>query len=191
MFEVATAILKVPRSVQGIIAEAGCYKGGSTAKLSLLARLTGRRLVAYDSFEGLPDNDESGQTSILGETATFARGAYKGTYDEVVGNVGRCGDASVCRFAKGWFEDTMPHDSEPVVVAFVDVDLTTSTRTCLKYLFPRLARGGVLFSQDGHLPMVIDVLDDDAFWEREMGRAKPPMVGLRTRKLVQIRNDSR
>jgi len=59
----------------------------------------------------------------------------------------------------------MPTFDQSVIVAYIDVDLANSTRTCLKYLFPRLVRGGVIFSQDGHLPLVIDVMADANFWQ--------------------------
>jgi len=48
---VARMVLRVPPEVEGVIVEAGCYKGGSTAKLSVVAKLADRRLVAFDPFE--------------------------------------------------------------------------------------------------------------------------------------------
>ena len=39
---------------EGEIIECGCYAGGSSAKLSLLAKILDRRLTIFDSFEGLP-----------------------------------------------------------------------------------------------------------------------------------------
>jgi O-methyltransferase len=45
----------------------------------------------------------------------------------------------------------------------------------------------VLLSQDGHLPLVISVFDDDIFWEREVGCQKPIIEGLGKRKLLRIR----
>ncbi len=186
MIAVATAILKVPRSVDGVIVEAGCYKGGSTAKISKIAKLTGRKFEAYDSFEGLPDNDESGQRTRKGETADFARGRYRGAYEEVESNLRRFGDLPSCELIKGWFDDSMPARTTPIVAAFIDVDLVSSTRTCLRCLYPRLQPGCSLFSQDGHLPLIVELLDDDRFWEVEVGCAKPRMVGLNEAKLVEI-----
>lgn len=43
-----------------------------------------------------------------------------------------------------------------------------------------------MFSQDGHLPWVIKVLDDDDFWQKEIRSNKPSMEDLRKRKLVAI-----
>jgi O-methyltransferase len=186
MIAVATAILKVPRSVDGVIVEAGCYKGGSTTKFSKVAKLTGRKIEAYDSFEGLPDNDESGQQTSQGETADFTRGRYRGAYEEVESNLRRFGDLPSCELIKGWFDETMPGRTAPIVAAFIDVDLVSSTRTCLRYLYPRLQPGCSLFSQDGHLPLIVELLDDERFWQVEVGCPKPRMVGLNTSKLVEI-----
>jgi O-methyltransferase len=180
------AILSIPPSVTGCVVEAGCYKGGSTAKFSLATRFAGRRLVVFDSFEGLPDNEERHDATIFGETPGFEAGKYMGTLDEVRSNIARFGAPEVCEFRKGWFSDTMPSFNEPVTTAFIDVDLVESTRTCLRYLYPLLVPGGVLFSQDGHLPLIIELLRDESFWRDDIGVAPPPMTGLGARKLVGI-----
>lgn len=186
MARIISAILSTPPSVRGAIVEAGCFKGGSTAKLSLAARLAGRRLIVFDSFAGLPDHDEQHGRTIFGDQTNFYSGRYEGRLEEVQANVGRYGAADVCEWKAGWFEDTMPGFAEPVAVAFIDVDLASSTRTCLKHLYPRLVPGGSVFSHDGHLPLVLDVLRDDAFWRSELGVERPPIPGLGRQKLLQI-----
>ena len=186
---VATALLSMPTSSPGCVVEAGCFKGGSTAKLSLAAKLANRELVAFDSFEGLPKNDERHGTSIHGETPNFSEGRYLGTLDEVKASVASHGDIARCQFIKGWFNETMPLFKQGVAVAFLDVDLASSTRTALANLYPLVVPGGCIFSQDGHLPLVIDVLKDDQFWRQEVQYPKPLMEGLGTQKLVRIRKD--
>jgi O-methyltransferase len=176
----------MPREATGVIVEAGCYKGGSTAKLSLIAKLLNRELVAFDSFEGLPDNDERHGRSMDGMVADFYAGAYEGSLAEVRDTVRRYGSLPNTRFVKGWFSDTMVSFAEPVVGGFIDVDLVSSTRDCLKYLAPRLVPGAAIYSQDGHLPLVIEALASDEFWSREVGVPKPRMQGLGSRKLVRI-----
>lgn len=187
MFSFITAVLNTPAGVAGCVVEAGCCKGGSTAKFSLAARLAGRRLFVFDSFEGLPDNDEAHGTTLLGETPDFSRGRYMGTLEEVRRNVGEHGAPEVCEFVRGWFDETMPGFTEPVAAAYLDVDLVMSTRTCLKHLYPLLSPGGYLFSQDGHLPLVVDLLRDERFWEEEVGHPRPRFEGLGARKLVWAR----
>ena len=181
-----SALLSAPSTRKGCFVEAGCFKGGSTAKFSLAAKLAKRRLFVFDSFEGLPDNDEEHGRTIYGETPGFQKGRYRGALDEVKDNVGRFGAIEQCEFIKGWFDNTMPGFREPIVVAYIDVDLVSSTKTCVKYLFPLIQPGGVLISQDGHLPLIIELLDDDSFWTKEIGCAKPEMLGLGKQKLVTI-----
>jgi len=186
MLEVASATLRVPSGISGVIIEAGCFKGGSTAKLSLVAKLANRRLIAFDSFEGLPQNTESNQRSIYGEVPNFERGKYCGEFEEVLASVTRFGDISRCTLVKGWFEETMAQFSEPVICGYMDVDLTSSTRTCLRYLLPHVQPGSSLYSQDGHLPLIINLLSDEEFWSQELNRSKPWIDGLGLRKLVRI-----
>jgi O-methyltransferase len=187
LLPVLTAILSTPQSTPGVVIEAGCFKGGSTAKLSLAAAAAGRQLFAFDSFQGIPDNDEVNQGNLDGgANVIFKSGDYCGTLDAVKRNIGTAGRLDVCSFMQGWFEETMPHFNKPVIAGYIDVDLASSTRTCLKYLYPLLVPGGSLFSQDGHLPLVVDVLKDEEFWREEVGFAKPPMAGLGTHKIVRI-----
>ena len=148
------AILAAPEAVQGCVVEAGTYKGGSAAKFSLAARRAHRRLVVFDSFEGIPQHNESHTKNILGWDVDFPPGSYAGSLEEVKRNIGLYGCLQVCDFVKGWFEETMTGFNEPIIAAYLDVDLASSTRTCLKYLYPLVAPGGVLYSQDGHLPLV-------------------------------------
>src|SRR5689334_7660006 len=48
---VVRAVLDVPSTIRGVVVEAGCFKGGSTAKLSIAAKMAGRQLMVFDSFE--------------------------------------------------------------------------------------------------------------------------------------------
>ena len=178
------AILTVPPDAEGCVVEAGAYKGGSTAKFSIAARLANRELVVFDSFEGIPDHDEPHDKNIFGGSVRFPEGSFRGTLEEVKANVARHGEIEVCSFVQGWFEETMPSFSRPIVAIYLDVDLAESTRVCLRHLYPLLAPGAVLYSQDGHLPLVIDVFNSSSFWQREVGCARPHVEGLGTRKLI-------
>lgn len=171
---------------EGVVVEAGAYKGSSSAKISWAAKLTGRKFYIFDSFKGLPQHNEIHGKNVFGGDAYFPPGSYAGSLDEVKNNIQNYGKIEVCEFIKGWFEDTMPNFKKPICTAYVDVDLESSTRTCLKYLYPLLVPSGVIFSQDGHLPWIIKVLDDDNFWQKEVYSNKPSIKDLRKRKLVAI-----
>jgi O-methyltransferase len=187
MLSFITTILATPREAPGCIVEAGCYKGGSTAKFSLAAKLAHRQLVVFDSFEGLPENQERHDRTIFGETPNFQKGRYSGSLNEVRSNVGDYGALDVCRFIKGWFDDTMPAFTEPIAAIYLDVDLVASTKTCLKYLYPLLSPGGYVYSQDGHLPLITQVLEDEEFWRTEVGYPRPSFAGIGAEKLVMAR----
>jgi O-methyltransferase len=182
-------ILLLPLEIKGCVVEAGSYKGGSSAKFSLAAKVANRELVIFDSFEGIPEHNESHEKSIFGAPVSFNKGSYYGSLEEVTSNITKYGKIEVCRFIKGWFEETMPYFKEPIALIYIDVDLASSTRTCLKYLYPLISPGGELFSQDGLLPLVIEVFDDDSFWEKEVDCKKPIIHGLREKKLIKIIKD--
>ncbi|NQT24368.1 class I SAM-dependent methyltransferase [candidate division KSB1 bacterium] len=180
-------ILSIPNGMKGVVVEAGCFKGSSTAKFSLAADLADRELVVCDSFEGIPENEEEHGRDIFGKSAGFAQGTYRGGLDEVKANVSQFGKISCCRFIKGWFDDTLPQFNEPVAAAYLDVDLVSSTKTCIQYFYPLLQSGGALFSQDGHLPLIIQLFQDKIFWQDEIGITVPMVYGLNQRKLIHIR----
>jgi O-methyltransferase len=168
--------------------EAGCFKGGSAAKASIVARLTRRVLFIFDSFDGLPGNDEDHCQNIFGEFIKnrFRQGNYRGEFEEVRNNIMRFGDIDACRFVQGWFEQTLPSFSEPIAALYLDVDLASSTKVCLKHLYPLIVPGGFLYSQDGDLPLVTEVFRDNKFWECEVGISKPAIRGLGQNKMLKI-----
>lgn len=134
--------------VPGDVVEFGCFKGGSTAKLSLACDVAGKRLRVFDSFEGLPEPAEWDAEHQIERVRTFRRGEYSGTLDEVRRNVRRYGRIQTCVFERGWFRDTLQRLTGPVAVAFVDVDLAQSTREVLAHVWPLLSPGGIVFLHD-------------------------------------------
>ena len=173
--------------VAGAIVEAGSFHGGSTTKLSLAAALCGRQLHVFDSFEGMPENSEAHGKSIYGREHHFPKGSHAVPFEEVKNNVARYGDASRAHYHKGFFSDTMLSFHEPVAAACVNVDLVQSTRDCFHYLYPLLPPGGIIISQDAHFPWIIELFNDNAFWEKEIGIAKPEIPGLGVLKFVTVR----
>jgi O-methyltransferase len=169
------------------VVEAGCGKGSSTAKLSLLVQRAGGRLIVFDSFRGIPENQEVHQ-HLDGRRIVFRPGAFTGRLESVRRTVERYGAIEVCEFKKGLFEETMVGFDLPIDLALLDVDLLSSTRTCLRALFPKLRAGGSVFTQDGHLTAIVELLEDARFWREEVGALRVPMIdGLGQKKLLEIR----
>lgn len=187
MLTIADAILAAGRRRSPVVVECGVGYGSSTAKLSVAVAAVGGHLNAFDSFSGMPANTET-HHHLDGRPAVFRRRAFRGRLARVKRVLGRWGEASVVTLHKGWFADTLPHHTPSCIdVAVLDVDLAASTRTCLRHLWPRLDPQGVLFTQDGHLREVVELLGDADFWWREIGAAPPAIPGLGRRKLLAIR----
>ena len=187
MIAITRQILDLGASVPGVIVEAGSFHGGSTAKLSLVAKLCDRSLDVFDSFAGMPENHEEHGKSIYGREHHFPKGSHAVPFEEVKNNVARYGAASHTRFHTGFFSDTMPSFREPVAAACVNVDLVQSTRDCFHNLYPLLSPGGIIISQDAHFPWIIELFESAAFWRDEIGIAKPAMPGLGTLKFVTVK----
>lgn len=190
MLAIADAILAVGRTRPPVVVECGVGYGASTAKLSVVVAAAGGRLHAFDSFQGMPANDEE-HHHLDGRPTAFRRRAFRGRLRRVERVLARWGESERVTLHKGWFVKTLPEQVPPQVdVAVLDVDLVSSTRTCLRHLFPRLAADGVLFSQDGHLRGVVALLADANFWRQEVGVAPPALPGLGREKLLVIRPKS-
>jgi O-methyltransferase len=163
MLEVILTILSLPEGHEGVILEAGVFKGGGTARLSWASSLKNRKLLAYDSFCGLPNHNESSPRLL------FPQGSYLGTKEEVSYNVKKYGHPKSVELIPGWFSDTLPHLHENVAVAFIDVDLASSTQECLQYIWPKLIRGGTLYSHDAHFTQVNQLFTNSDFWLKILG----------------------
>lgn len=176
----AGKILQIPKDLPGDLVECGCYKGGSAVNLSRLAAWTGRRLHVFDSFEGLPVPRQGDREHlVLSELQyhTYEGGAYAGSLDEVRENIRRYGVLDVCEFHKGYFNQTLPGFDAHLVFAYVDADLTSSVRDCLKYLWPLLQEGSYLFTDEAHHTEIASLFYDPGWWEREQHSAPPGLVG--------------
>lgn len=166
----------------GDLIECGCYAGGSSAKLSLVAKLLGRKLVIFDSFEGLPAVDQyflrDQHCRRNDEWVTdWTKGRYAARIDEVRHNIEQYGDLSVCSFIKGWFSETLTPDNLPdeLAFAFTDVDLANSARDCFTALWPILSNGGIYVTHDTAYIKVLLEMYNPVLW-REQFKSIPPIL---------------
>ena len=185
MLEVAAEILARRGRTGPTVVECGVAKGSSTAKLSLATRRAGGRLIAFDSFQGIPENDET-HRHLDGRRIVFRKGAFRGTLAGVSRTLEELGAPEVVELRKGLFEESLRSLEAPVDVAFVDVDLLASVRTCLAALWPRMSPDGVLFSHDGHLEAACRLIGSEGFWREEIGTEPPRVEGLGARRLLRL-----
>lgn len=173
-------ILSLPKSLAGDVIECGCFKGSSTIALSLACQLVGRRLVVCDSFEGLPPpkHDDVQHVSLAhGRFETYAAGEYAGGLEEVKDNVRRFGAIDACRFVKGYFEHSLPGVEGRFAMAFLDVDLHESLKTCLLHVWPRLEFGAYLYTHEATQLGYVQRFFDEAWWRTNLDQEAPGLVG--------------
>ena len=162
-------------------------KGASTAKLSAtLDSIGSGHLHVFDSFKGIPRNSERLE-NIDGRRLVFKEGAFLGRLASVKRVVSTYGAIDRCTFYKGVFADTVPQFKQSIDMVLLDVDLLSSTDTCIRGFFPMLKKHGVMLSQDGHIKQVVQMLSQRTYWEKEVGVSMPVIEGLGINKLLVIR----
>ena len=168
----AVKLSEIPPEVEGAVVECGCYLGGSTANLSLACDLVGRQLIVYDSFEGLPAPTPGDQYAKAEATGLLAADLAM-----VQENVRSLGAIDRCTFRKGWFSDTLPHHTEPMVLMFLDVDYQQSLDDCIRYLWPKLTDEGYVFIDEYVLPDYCALFWSERYWRTRFDRHPPGLIG--------------
>ena len=175
---IADSILRIPLSLRGDIIECGTYKGGGTCKLSIVAKLTGRRLFACDSFVGLPEPKPFDKIHVHcdGTRETYQRGDYSASVDEVCANLEKYGEPDVVTLVPGWFQETLPLlKQKRFVLVFIDVDLYESIICCIENLWPVLQKGCRFFTHEAQSMLTVKAFQDMEFWKVRMGMNTPPI----------------
>ena len=166
---------------QGAVVECGCFNGGSTAKLSIVANLTQRAMGVFDSFEGLPESTPDDAIDVHVRRANqrpWRPGEYAAPLDVVQATVRDYGEIDACTFVKGWYQDTLNSSlPERIAFAFTDVDLPSSARECLLHIWPRLVDGGVFFSHDVAFVKVLLTLNEERLWKDILHEHPPVFFG--------------
>lgn len=163
-------------------AECGVYQGHSMAACMNLANQQGlpMSITGLDTFKGLPPLGQTDfQLAPAGISYTkrtlftnTSREAVEATLQEQRGS---------CRFdlVEGLFSDTLS-TLEPRTYFFVniDCDLYEPHLECMRYFYPRLRPGGIMFFDDYHsinYPMGKKAVDDfladkpEALWHVRLG----------------------
>lgn len=187
ILKVSSKILSLSKDIKGVLVECGTYKGGSAAKLSLVAKFLKRDLYIFDSFTGIPANNEIQTYLNSDDPSLFVKGSYNGNLNEVKTNIQKYGEIKNCCLVKGLFDKTLPLFNKNIASIFVDVDLMSSNRSVLKNLYKLISKGGYYFCHDGHLTLVVDLYRNKKFWKTEIGVKKPHFQGLGKDKLFYFK----
>lgn len=134
------------KDIEGDIVECGVAGGKTFSYLAFLSKYEskGRKVWAFDSFEGLPS-----PTMEDGVSAGF-RGKFSAKIGLVMGLLqeAELDDDFIktqVRFVPGFFEDTMKNYRGPgIALLHIDVDLYKSYKTVLEALYPKVVPGGII-----------------------------------------------
>jgi O-methyltransferase len=172
-------IFNLPKEVEGDLIECGSYCGATTSTLSLAAKFTNRRLLIYDSFQGLPFSESRiiRDYPHLKSSLTYKKGMYAGSLKHVQKNISLYGEIGVCKFYKGLFSKTLKNLNSRIAFAFIDVDLTSSMRDCIKYIWPHLSKKGLFYTDDSCDMEVVRIWFDDNWWEENLKTKSPGYIG--------------
>ncbi|MBS1543390.1 MAG: hypothetical protein JST14_07130 [Bacteroidetes bacterium] len=180
-FEIVSVILAIFGSQAEndcVVVEAGCWYGGSSAKISLACEYMGYKLLIYDSFEGVeyasPDYEES-----------IYFGQYVASEKIVIENIAKYGSVRACEIKKGWFEQTFKNFDRQVIVAYIDCDLAKGTLEVLQGIKDNLLLGYRIFTQDYHISSVRRALADVNYL-KNFGLDRVPKVKLLARNLAEL-----
>lgn len=155
----------------GVYVECGVAAG---AQIIAMAAGTPRRMIyAFDSFKGisLPSNRDNQMPGIRflskeeqaslpepGEQVLSSSGATVVSEKDFWDHVHRANvPMSMIRTVPGWFEETVPKWAEEnkevqISILRLDGDLYNSTYVCLKHLYPKVMKGGIIIIDDWALP---------------------------------------
>lgn len=178
----AVKLFELPPNQEGVVVECGCFRGGTTANLSLVCRAIGRKLYVYDSFEGLPPA-EAGDSFALASVESAPDGkpaagpVLKAGLDQVRAHVEAHGAPEVCTFVKGWFANTTPKHEDPIALMFLDVDYQSSLTDCILNLWPKLIAKGFCFIDEYVYNDYCALFWSERFWATHFDRTPPGLMG--------------
>lgn len=162
------------QNADGPVIECGCFKGGMSAKFSVICKELDKELHLIDSFQGLPCDEL--HISWHGNKSLFEKGKWKGTFDEVNNNIEKFGEISVCQFHQGWIEDIVCEIDLLPSFVFVDVDIISSARICIKHFWPKL-QGTRFYTHEACLKTYMDKILDEDWWKETLNEDVPKCIG--------------
>lgn len=126
----------------GSVAELGVYKGESSAVLSHFAAKFARKMYLIDTFAGFPEQQ------FEDDFGDGKKTAFKDVTLEEVG--AKVGDYSGNRWIVGMFPDSVTEEMKQDRFSFIsiDCDIYIPIIEGLKFFWPRMVPGGVIFVHD-------------------------------------------
>jgi O-methyltransferase len=148
----------------GVYVECGVAAGAQI--IAMAAGAPNKTIYAFDSFEGIPlASNKDDQAPGLHFFTKTEQAALPNPGEQVLVSSGATVVSEYdfwqhidtafgprkhnVKTVKGWFEVTLPaFECPPISVLRLDGDLYNSTYVCLKYLYPKVIKGGLVIIDD-------------------------------------------
>jgi O-methyltransferase len=149
-FRILVQQLERTLSLEGMIAECGCFRGLSSYLLCTRfrrhdARFNGAGYEIYDSFEGLSEPAPQDASSDQVVSQNLFPGHFACSLPEVRRSLA---DFPMIHYGAGWIPNAFPQDERQYRFVHVDVDLYQPTKASLEFFWPRLVSGGIMVCDD-------------------------------------------
>jgi len=149
-------LTKMVKHIKGALVECGVAQGVQLALFNYADPT--KEIWGFDSFVGIPHATHPKETQpAIGKVTPRKTGEHlestgisAHSQKDVELNFDKwLVDTTKITLVKGWFENTMPDNKVgKISLLRLDGDMYEATRVCLKYLFPKLEKGGILIIDD-------------------------------------------
>lgn len=136
--------------IDGCIVECGVWRGGMSAGMAEI--FPDRKILLFDSFEGLPEAKEiDGVSALKWQKNTSGTSYYNNCRAEMeVAETAMKMSGTEFELIKGWFNETIPNYklTEKIAILRLDADWYDSTMECLENLYPKVEKNGIVIFDD-------------------------------------------
>ncbi len=174
-FYMADFILRYAND-EGPLVEFGCYQGGMSCKLSILAGMLGKKYYIFDSFTGLPEEVTyltfDPNLPFLGR---FQKYQFACSSSQVINNLQNYGNIYATQIVEGNIHDTLLENAIKPSFIFIDVDLYPTANFIIQNIWEKLS-GCALFTHESCLIDYMAAIMNIDFWKDNFDML-PPKLG--------------
>ena len=156
----------IEQNIAGNVAELGVFRGLFSALIN--NKFPQKELYLFDTFNGFNEAEEKTE-ALKGRSNEEFKYIHTKTSEEIV--ITNLPYPEKCHICKGFFPQTVTKEIERINFAFVsiDVDFEDSIYEGIKFFYPRLSDGGVIYLHDYNSQMLRGVKEAVLRYECENG----------------------
>lgn len=158
--------------LSGNVAEVGVFQGEFAQIIN--EKFSNRKFYLFDTFESFDKNEFSKEYEMGNCKEDFDKVF---TYTSVQKVLNRMPYPEQCIVRKGLFPTTAEGIDEKFVFASIDVDFEKSIYECIKWFYPRMVEGGVIFIHDYNNKQLFGVKKAVEQFEKENGNMNKIPIG--------------